>query len=259
MNRLTRLTIPALVAVSFCSALAWADPPTTDTAKWTDRQVLDDLQEKIRESRLKLDVLIGQIQMLDGKLKDLGGLSDKIDQVDRKVDKKVKDLEVMLNQALADQRIVLEQLQKQQLAIDDLRRIIVNGPPPPGGPVGVEAFKPPTKPLDPELEQRFQRIEDALGQIRPLIVECRRATPMRLATQIGRQPGTTRLVRVVNNAPFPVTVYFNDLPYRVDGQSVGEYEPPQDTFTYEVPSSGEAKKTLTVRVGQSQKLTFAWP
>src|SRR5262249_60501085 len=109
------------------------------------------------------------------------------------------------------------------------------------------------------LEQRLQMVEDTLNQLAPVVSELRRATPIRLATQIGRRPETTRVVRVVNNAPFPVTVLFNDVPYRVEPNPVGEYEPLQDSFTYEVPVSGQPRRTLNLRVGQSQRLTFNWP
>jgi uncharacterized protein YhaN len=261
---MNRWTLLGLLALTTCLA-ARADDPPLNPAKLTDRQLLEDLQDKMRDTRTRLDTLSEQIKMLENRLKDLGGLGDKFSQTDEQVKKRVTDLELMLNRVLLDQKAVLDLLQKQQQAVEDLRRAVAAPPlPPAGGATGSEAYKP-MKPLEGgDVDQRLRRIEEYLAQMGAIVAEMRKVTPVPLPPPPTRPLPqetlkTLRRVRVVNKAPFAVTVNFNDLPFKVEANATGDYIADQDTFTYEVVGSDRPRKTVTVGEGQTMTLTLNWP
>jgi hypothetical protein len=90
-----------------------------------------------------------------------------------------------------------------------------------------------------------------------MINELRRSTALPLPSQVNAKDG--RVVRVVNRAPFPVTVLFDDLPFRVDANGEGQFSPETGTFTYEVMNSDKARRTINLDRNRQLTLTLNWP
>jgi hypothetical protein len=255
MRRSTSLALPLLALLLTALPAAADDPPlNTDFSKLTPEQKVEKLMDELKAARAKLDTVNQQILMLEDRVKELGGLGDKLSATEMKVNTKFLEVQVLLNKLLADQKIILDTLQKQQTALDDLRR---------GGPAAPPMTSVSGK-LDPALEERLQRMERYLEQMGMVMAEVRKVTPVTLPAP-PTQPLPTqtekamRRVRVVNKAPMAVTVYFNELPFKVEANSTGDYIADQDSVSYEVVGSNNPRKTVTVPEGKTMTLTLNWP
>src|SRR5687767_11242510 len=97
---------------------AAGDPPTMpDVGKWTDSQKLDDILEKMKA----LDSVRSELKMLDGTVKELLGLRDKIVLLEDKIKKLESDLNVVLNQVPANQTAIQEQIRKLKQDVEAMR------------------------------------------------------------------------------------------------------------------------------------------
>jgi septal ring factor EnvC (AmiA/AmiB activator) len=238
MCRWTLLGLPVLLTAALLAVPAVADQ--SDVGKWTDSQKLDDILEKMKT----LESVRSELKMIQGDIKTLSGLGDKLKILEDKVKKLESDLNVLLNQLPN----VQEQLRKMQQDIDALK----GGP----RPAPETRLKPPIPP-ETDLERRLEHIEGGLAQMGAALAEMRRSAPLRLPTVVTPKDG--RIVRVVNRAPFPVTVLFDDMPFRVEANGEGQYSPEQDTFTYEVQNSDRPRKTVNLERNGRITLTLNWP
>jgi hypothetical protein len=186
--------------------------------------------------------------MLEGNIKELLGLRDRVIMLEDKIKKLEGDLNVVLNQVPANQTTVLEQLRKLRQDVDALR----NGTAPPTGP---SSSLKPSGP-DPTVEQRLNDIEGALAQLGGQLNQLRRATALPLPDRVTPKDG--RLVRVVNRAPVAVTIMIDDYPFQVAANSEGQFSPETDTFTYEVKNSDRPRKTVNLARNERITLTLNW-
>jgi hypothetical protein len=122
-----------------------ADPPTPDVGKWTDSQKLDDILEKMKT----LESVRSELKMLDGTIKELMGMRDRIVMLEDKIKKLESDLNVVLNQVPANQTAIQDQIRKLKQDVEAMRNGATTPP--------ETRFKPNIP--DTDLERRLQNIE----------------------------------------------------------------------------------------------------